>query len=88
MLEFIVNYWYIFAIVAGVLVLGLIGYIVDRKKYDQYRDEILHENGLDNSLTQSANVSEVADVIQVEEQPVQTPVEQPVVEQPTQEINQ
>ena len=70
MLEFIVNYWYIFAIAAGVLVLGLIGYIVDRKKYDQYREEIFHESGLDNSLTQSANVSEVADIIPVDNEPV------------------
>ena len=75
MLEFIVNYWYIFAIAAGVLLLGLIGYIVDRKKYDQYREEIMHENEIDNSLSQSANVSEVAPIIQVEETP-EAPVEQ------------
>ena len=68
MLDFIVNYWYIFAIVAGVLVLGLIGYIVDRKKYDQYREEILHEGSLETSLSQSANVTEVADVIPVQEE--------------------
>lgn len=79
MLEFIVNYWYIFAIAAGVLLLGLIGYIVDRKKYDQYREEILHESGVANSLSQTANVSEVAPIIQVDEQ-AQVPAE-PAVEQ-------
>jgi len=77
MLEFIVNYWYIFAIVAGVLVLGLFGYIMDRKKYDQYREEILHESGVDTSLSSNANISEVADIIPVETAPVEeAPVEQ------------
>ena len=71
MLDFVVNYWYIFAIAAGVLLLGLIGYIVDRKKYDQYREEILHESSLDNSFSQSANVSEVATAIPVQEEQVQ-----------------
>ena len=66
MLDFIVNYWYIFVIVAGVLVLGLVGYIVDRKKYDQYRNEILQESSMDSSK-QNANVSEVAQPVPVEQ---------------------
>ena len=45
MLEFVVSNWIIFVIVAVVLLLGLFGYIMDRKKYNDYRDEILSGNG-------------------------------------------
>ena len=69
MLEFIVNYWYVFAIAAGVLLLGLFGYIIDRKKYDQYRQEIMHENGIDNTVNNNANISEVVQPAPVEQTP-------------------
>ena len=66
-MEFIINYWYIFVIVAVVLLLGLFGYMMDRKKYDEYREEIINEGRASNTLASSANVSEVANIVKVEE---------------------
>ncbi len=68
MLEFIINYWVIFVVIAIVLLLGLFGYMMDRKKYDEYRDEIINEGRAANTLSSHANVSEVADVVQVQDQ--------------------
>ena len=52
MLEFVVTNWIIFVIIAVVLLLGLFGYIMDRKKYNDYREEILNENGITPVHTQ------------------------------------
>ena len=52
MLEFVVTNWMIFVIIAVVLLLGLFGYIMDRKKYNDYREEILSENGITPVHTQ------------------------------------
>ena len=71
MLEFIINYWVIFVVIAVVLLLGLFGYMMDRKKYDEYRDEIINEGRASNTMSAHANVSEVADVVQVQEEPQQ-----------------
>ena len=68
MLEFIIANWIIFVVVAVVLLLGLFGYIMDRKKYDEYRDEIINEGVVANTLSTHANVSEVAPVVQVQDQ--------------------
>lgn len=68
MLEFIVNNWIIFVVIAVVLLLGLFGYMMDRKKYDEYRDEIINEGKASNTMASHANVSEVADVVQVQEE--------------------
>lgn len=67
MLDFIINNWVVFVVVAIVLLLGLFGYIMDRKKYDEYRDEIINEGKAANTLSSHANVSEVADVVQVQD---------------------
>lgn len=49
MLEFIISNYIIFIIIAIVLLLGLFGYMMDRKKYNDYRKEILEtENILDS----------------------------------------
>ena len=68
MLEFIVSNWIIFVVIAVVLLLGLFGYMMDRKKYDEYRDEIINEGRASNTMAAHANVSEVADVVQVQEE--------------------
>jgi hypothetical protein len=68
MLEFIIANWIIFVVVAIVLLLGLFGYIMDRKKYDEYIDEIINEGVAANTLSAHANVSEVAPVVQVQDQ--------------------
>lgn len=67
MLDFIINYWVVFVVIAIVLLLGLFGYMMDRKKYDEYRDEIINEGNATNTLSSRANVSEVADVVQVQD---------------------
>ncbi len=64
MLEILINYWYIFAIIAGVLLLGLFGYIMDRKKYDEYKQEILSNSGDTNSLSEQTNIAGVADIVE------------------------
>lgn len=49
MLEFIISNYIIFIVIAIVLLLGLFGYMMDRKKYNDYRKEILEtENILDS----------------------------------------
>ena len=63
MLEFVINYWYIFVIIAVVLLLGLFGYIMDRKKYDEYKQEILSGGGDTNSLSEQKNIAGVADIV-------------------------
>lgn len=64
MLEFVINYWYIFVIIAVVLLLGLFGYIMDRKKYDEYREEILSGGKDTNSLSEQTNIAGVADIVE------------------------
>lgn len=64
MLEFVINYWYIFVIIAVVLLLGLFGYIMDRKKYDEYREEILTGGKDTNSLSEQTNIAGVADIVE------------------------
>ena len=44
MLEFIITNYLIFIIIAIVLLLGLFGYMMDRKKYNDYRKEILESD--------------------------------------------
>ena len=64
MLKFVINYWYIFVIIAVVLLLGLFGYIMDRKKYDEYREEILTGGKDTNSLSEQTNIAGVADIVE------------------------
>ena len=66
MLEFFINYWIVFAVIAIVLLLGLFGYIQDRKKYDEYRKEILNE-GTGPVTSVPANIEEVKDTVSVED---------------------
>lgn len=47
-MEFIIRYWYIFAGCAFFLLLGLIGYILDRKKYEKYKKEIVESGGVNS----------------------------------------
>ena len=49
-MEFIIRYWYIFALVAGFIFLGLLGYILDRKKYEKYKKEIIESGAADAAL--------------------------------------
>lgn len=62
-MEFIASNYIIFIIVATVLLLGLIGYIVDRKKYEKYRKELLNEEVNIPNLKNDINMNDRAPII-------------------------
>lgn len=65
MYEFIVQNWYIFIIIAAILLFGLIGYFMDRKKYEDYREEIINEGRVVQTMQAQPEVSNVAAAIPV-----------------------
>lgn len=65
MIEFIVAHYIIFIIVAVILLLGLLGYIADRKKYEQYREELINEERALDVLEAQANLSNIATAVPV-----------------------
>lgn len=69
MLEFIITHYIIFIIAAIILLLGLFGYMMDKKKYEQYRDELINEERALDVLEAQATVSNVAAAVPVAEDP-------------------
>ncbi len=68
MLEFIISNYIIFIVIAIVLLLGLFGYIMDRKKYEQYRKELLNEEHAINTLESAPSIIDnVAEPVAVEQ---------------------
>lgn len=65
----IANYM-IFIVIAIVLLLGLFGYMMDRKKYEQYREEIANEERAMNMLQSQPDVNNVATPVQVNDNSV------------------
>ena len=65
MYEFIVQNWYIFIIIAAILLFGLIGYFMDRKKYEDYREEIINEGRVVQTMQAQPEVNNVASAIPV-----------------------
>ena len=63
MLDFIITNYLIFIVIAVVLLLGLFGYMMDRKKYEEYRKEILEADGV---LNARPDVSDIATPISVD----------------------
>ena len=59
---FIAN-WFVMIVIGAVILFGFIGYMVDRKKYDQYRQEILNEEYAASTMQAIPGINEVADVI-------------------------
>lgn len=66
MLEFVINNYMIFIVIAIVLLLGLFGYMVDKKKYVQYRNEIINEDKALNILEDAPDVQNVATPVAVD----------------------
>ncbi len=60
MLDFIVSNYIIFVIIGIVLLLGLFGYMMDRKKYEEYRKEILNEDKYSATMNANPNIQAVA----------------------------
>lgn len=82
MLEFIISNYIIFIVIAIVLLLGLFGYMMDKKKYEQYREEIVNEERAINTLESAPEVSNVASPVLMAQQPApEAPIapEAPVV---------
>lgn len=65
MLEGIIANYMIFIVIAIVLLLGLLGYMWDRKKYEQYREEIANEERALDMLEAQPDVSAIATPVPV-----------------------
>lgn len=68
MLEFIVSNYIIFIVIAVVLLLGLFGYMVDKKKYVQYREEIVNEEKTLSTLENQPDIQNIAAPVMVDNQ--------------------
>lgn len=55
-MEFIIANYMIFIVIAIILLLGLFGYMMDRKKYEEYREEIINEDRVVESLNSAPSV--------------------------------
>ncbi len=63
MLEWLISNYVVIIVVAIFILCGFIGYMVDRKKYEQYRQEILNEEYAASTMQAIPGINEVADVI-------------------------
>ena len=70
MVEFIIAHYILFIVAAVVLFLGLFGYMMDKKKYEQYREELINEERALDVLEAQANVSNVATAVPVAQDPI------------------
>lgn len=78
MLEFIASNYIIFIIVAIVLLLGLFGYIMDRRKYDEYKEEIMSGgNFVQTNINSSPNIDVAPVDVQAKEEVPPPPPEAP-----------
>ena len=66
-MEFIISHYVIFLVIAIVLLLGLFGYIMDRRKYEEYRDEIINEGKASNTIQAEPDIKAVASVVPVQQ---------------------
>ena len=60
MLEFVISNYIMFIVAGIVLLLGLFGYMMDKKKYKQYRDEIVNEQKAIDSLENAPDIDNIA----------------------------
>lgn len=66
MLDFVITNYLLFIIIAVVLLLGLFGYMMDRKKYNDYRKEILESDKELELLNSKPEISNVATPLSVD----------------------
>ena len=64
-MDWIVQNFWIFIVLAVVILLGLIGYWYDRKLYERYRQEILNEEYAENTMAAVPGIDNVATSIPV-----------------------
>ena len=84
MLEFVISNYILFIVAAVVLLLGLFGYLMDKKKYKQYREEIVNEQKAIETLEYEPNIQNVATPVAVDNvaEEIQVPNQTPEVNQP------
>ena len=64
-MAWIISHYIIFVVIGIVLLLGLIGYWMDRKKYEQYRQEIVNEEYAANAMSMAPGIDNIAQSIPV-----------------------
>jgi predicted negative regulator of RcsB-dependent stress response len=69
MLEFIITNYILFIVIGIVLLLGLFGYMMDKKKYNDYREEILNEDKAIETMDASPNIQTVATPVSIDSVP-------------------
>lgn len=84
MLEFVISNCILFIVAAVVLLLGLFGYLMDKKKYKQYREEIVNEQKAIETFEYEPNIQNVATPVAVDNvaEEIQVPNQTPEVNQP------
>lgn len=65
MLEFIISNYLVFVIIAIILLLGLLGYMMDKRKYEQYRQEIVNEEKTLETLASAPDIMNTAEPVPV-----------------------
>ena len=64
-MAWIISHYIIFVVIGIVLLLGLIGYWMDRKKYEQYRQEIVNEEYAAHAMSMAPGIDNIAQSIPV-----------------------
>ena len=84
MLEFVISNYILLIVAAVVLLLGLFGYLMDKKKYKQYREEIVNEQKAIETFEYEPNIQNVATPVAVDNvaEEIQVPNPTPEVNQP------
>ena len=84
MLELVISNYVLFIVAAVVLLLGLFGYLMDKKKYKQYREEIVNEQKAIETFEYEPNIQNVATPVAVDNvaEEIQVPNQTPEVNQP------
>ena len=84
MLEFVISNYILFIVAAVVLLLGLFGYLMDKKKYKQYREEIVNEQKALETFEYEPNMQNVATPVAVDNvaEEIQVTNQTPEVNQP------
>ncbi len=68
MLDFVISNYIIFIVIAVILLLGLLGYMMDKKKYEQYREEIINEGRAIDALEAEPDIDTIAQPVPLNDQ--------------------
>lgn len=68
MIEFVIANYLVFVIAAVVLLLGLFGYVIDKLKYKEYRQELINEDKAIDTLESQPEISMVAPSFEIDQE--------------------